>query len=140
MIPFRAGDPVRVEGDTWFGGAVGVIVQSYPESGTLMVKLERWSDGGRKVLMEPATLPFAPSELVATSCQHPQISESILRGWLVRQHWDATPPSCPDCNSTLYPALLDDNSLRIYVDEPPGAGEDYWGRPDPISHPEAWTE
>ena len=24
--------------------------------------------------------------------------------------------------------------------EPPGAGRDYWGRPDPQTHPEAWME
>lgn len=122
MIPFRVGDPVRVEGDTWFAGAVGQVADVYPESGTLMVRLERWSETGRRVVMVPATLPFAPSEIAPTACQHPLVNESILRGWLARKEWSEDPPHCPDCESYLYPALLDSGALRVYVGEPPEAG------------------
>lgn len=37
---------------------------------------------------------------------------------------------CPECGS-----------LDVVVsDEPPGAGADPFGRPDPLTHPEFWTE
>ena len=124
MIPFRVGDPVVVEShETWFAGAVGQVADVYPESGTIMVRLERWSENGRKVVMEPATLPFAPSEIAPRSCQHPLVNESILRGWLARQEWSEDPPSCPDCGERLYPALTDSGALRVYVGEPKGAGD-----------------
>lgn len=29
---------------------------------------------------------------------------------------------------------------KLLDDEPPGAGDDPYGRPDPIKHPEFWTE
>lgn len=121
MIPFRVGDGVRVSGaETWFDGARGQVAAIYPESGTLMVRLERDEYG--KYVRAGLTLPFAPSELEPTSCQHPLVNESILRGYLVRQHWQTDPPRCPDCTEYLYPALLDDGSLRVYATEPEGAG------------------
>jgi hypothetical protein len=30
--------------------------------------------------------------------------------------------------------------MRVEYDEPPGAGADPYDRPDPMKHPEAWTE
>jgi hypothetical protein len=44
---------------------------------------------------------------------------------------DAVLAQCPECGST--------DDLR-QSDEPHGAGADPFGRPDPQTHPEFWTE
>lgn len=126
MTPFRLGDIVRVEGDTWFGGATGYVDQVYP-SGTLMVELLAY----KGIVQNGLTLPFAASELVAISCQHSRLSEAELR--------HSTELKCTDCHEWVYP-FDDGEGLRIYVGEPPGAGADPYNRPDPMAHPEAWTE
>lgn len=48
-------------------------------------------------------------------------------------------PTCPRCK---HPIL--DEEVCDYCgypgDEPPRAGQDPYGRPDPLTHPEYWTE
>jgi hypothetical protein len=79
-------------------------------------------------------------------CQHPTITDEMLveNEALIAKTWGDQPSlKCPDCDEYLYPhgdpADGPDDS-RIYVGEPYGAGADPWGRPDPITHPESWTE
>ena len=120
MTPFRVGDDVRVRpnADSWFANAEGTVMEVYEESGTLMVRLVSSKRGH---LPNPLTLPFGPSELEATRCQHPQIGEGELRAYLDRR-WEGLTPLCPDCKEWLY--AEDDNAggIRIYVGEPRGAG------------------
>ena len=120
MIPFRVGDSVKVEADTWFAGATGMVKDVYPESGTLMIELEEF---GKRV-PRGLVLPFAPSEVIPTSCQHPQVSEAELRRYInTRWDWNVVTPICPDCHEWLYAEDSMDGSIRIYVGEPKGAGE-----------------
>lgn len=118
-VPFRIGDDVQVRGDTWFAGATGYIRDVYPESGTLMVELEGYGVRVRRGLV----LPFAPSEVIATRCQHPNVPEADLWAYVERRWSDYEPPYCPDCHEWLYPDDQGDDTLRVYVGEPRGAGK-----------------
>ena len=116
-VPFRIGDDVKVQGDTWFAGASGHVDDVVPDIGTLMVELEDY--GGR--VKRGLILPFAPSELVSVRCQHPQVSDAELWGYVSRR-WYAEALRCPDCNEYLFPDDQGDDLLRVYVGEPRGAG------------------
>jgi len=113
---YRIGDAVRVVGDTWFYGATGYIAQVFPDAGSYFVRLEHHG----VLIRDGLTLPFAPSELEATRCQHPRVSEAEMQTWIDRR-MDTDPPRCYDCNEDLYP---DDatGDIRVYVGEPKGAG------------------
>ena len=52
---------------------------------------------------------------------------------------------CPDCSESGSESFMVDEcpncGTRVDVsDEPPGAGRDPAGRPDPKTHPEFWSE
>lgn len=74
-------------------------------------------------------------------CQHSTITDAALddRDILIVTTWgNAEPLRCPDCREDLYP--WHGESDVVYVGEPRGAGADPFDRPDPRTHPEAWTE
>lgn len=122
MTPFRVGDDVQVQGDAWFRGATGYVQDIEPESGVLMVELEEYHGRVKRGL----TLPFAPSELIATRCQHPNVAEAELWAYVSRRWSDYEPPYCNDCHEWLYPDDQGDATLRVYVGEPRGAGMGTW--------------
>lgn len=73
-------------------------------------------------------------------CDHPAISDEMLveRDELIRRTWgDADEYKCPACDEWLYLCQTHD---IVCAGEPHHAGEDPWGRPDPATHPEYWSE
>lgn len=77
------------------------------------------------------------------TCAHPSVPDEALieAPQLAAKFWDSNLGSilCGDCGEWLYPDGFDDE-IVVYVGEPRGAGDDPWGRPDPRTNPEAWTE
>lgn len=76
-------------------------------------------------------------------CKHPTISDEQLveRQALIAATWgSAEDIKCPACDEYLYPHGDPDDDGIVYVGEPYGAGKDPWGRPNPSTNPEYWTE
>ena len=72
------------------------------------------------------------------ACQHPRVADTTILA-KVERPWAGDTLWCRDCDEWLY-QHDDGEVVTVLVGEPFGAGRDQAGRPDPRTHPEAWTE